>query len=247
MSIKNQEELEGLREVGRIVASTLKRMLALVRPGITTQELDDLGRQHFEARGARSAPRLTYGFPGATCISLNHEAAHGIPKDRRVCAGDLINIDVSLELNGYFADTGASMCVEPARTELGDLCRASKEVLSAALSQIRPGSRINSIGRTIEQESNRRGYRVIRNLAGHGVGRALHEEPADILNYCDPRDKRTLHEGQVIAVETFVSTGADFVMEAEDGWTLLTPDQSYVAQFEHTIIVSRGGPVLVTA
>lgn len=183
MSIQNQEELEGLRKVGRVVAATLKRMLAAVRPGITTQELDNLGRAYFESKGARSAPALTYGFPGATCISLNHEAAHGIPGDRKVQAGDLINIDVSLELNGFFADTGASMCVDPVRSELGDLCRASREVLAAALARIRPGSKINSIGRTIEQESHRRGYRVIRNLAGHGVGRALHEEPSDILNY----------------------------------------------------------------
>ncbi|MCE9597023.1 MAG: type I methionyl aminopeptidase [Spirochaetia bacterium] len=247
MSIESQEDLAGLRAVGKIVAATLQYMLKSVRPGISTGSLDVLGRRFFERSGARSAPELTYGFPGATCISLNHEAAHGIPGPRIIREGDLVNIDVSLELNGYFADTGASMCVEPVKKDLSDLCSASREILMAALRSLRAGRRLSNVGGTIERESKQRGYKVIRNLSGHGVGRALHEEPFNLLNYKDPSDRRIAKVGQVLAIETFVSTGADYVYEGRDGWTLKTPDRSFVAQFEHTVIVTGDFPVLITA
>lgn len=247
MSIESKEDMSGMRAVGKVVASTLQYMLKAVRPGISTRDLDNLGRRFFERFGARSAPQLTYDFPGATCISVNHEAAHGIPGSRIIAPGDLVNIDVSLELDGYFADTGASMCVEPARSDLAALCSASREILLKALSSLRAGTRLSNVGGIIETESKKRGYRVIRNLAGHGVGRALHEEPFNLLNYKDPSDRRLAKEGQVVAIETFISTGADYVYQARDGWTLKTPDKSFVAQFEHTVVVTKGQPVFITA
>ncbi len=247
MSVENEDDLIGLRRVGRVVADTIKLMLASARSGMSKRELDELAREHFEAQGARSAPELTYDFPGATCISLNHEIAHGIPGDKKIRPGDLLNVDVSLELDGYFADSGATTVIEPRRAELQRLVTASEDILSEALGAIRAGNRLNRIGSVIEAGAKKRGYKVIRNLAGHGVGRGLHEEPHDIVNYKDPSDRRLATEGLVLAVETFISTGAEYAREADDGWTLRTPDRSYTAQFEHTVVITRGEPLILTA
>jgi methionyl aminopeptidase len=247
MSVKNEAELAALKRVGRVVADTLQTMLAAARPGITTRELDQIGEDHFRKFGAVSAPKLTYNFPGATCISVNHEAAHGIPGKRKLKRGDLVNIDVSLELDGYFADTGATTVIEPANAQLTDLVNASREILHNTVQSMRAGSPLNQIGRMIEQQARTRGYSVIKNLAGHGVGRALHEEPYDIVNYYNPRDKRKASRGLTLAIETFISTGANFVVQEADGWTLTTPDKSYVAQFEHSLVITDGEPIVLTA
>ena len=247
MSIESDDDLKALQRVGKLVSGTIRTMLAALRPGITTRELDEVGREYFAPHGARYAPQLTYGFPGATCISVNHEAAHGIPGDRKVEPGDLVTVDVSLELNGYFADSGATKIVPPVRPDLGRLCEASYEILMRSLRELKGGSRLNQVGRTIENESRKRGYTVIRNLAGHGVGRSLHEEPYDLVNYRVPSDRRLARTGQVVAIETFISTGAEYVVEQPDGWTLKTPDQSYVAQFEHTVVITNSAPLVLTA
>lgn len=247
MSIENEDDLIGLRRVGRVVADTIQLMLANALPGMRTRELDDLARDYFEAHGARSAPQLTYDFPGATCISLNHEVAHGIPGNTIIRPGDLLNVDVSLELDGYFADSGATKIIEPRRPELERLVTASEEILGEALDAIRAGNRLNRIGSVIEAGAKKRGYKVIRNLAGHGVGRALHEQPHDIVNYKNPADRRLATEGLVLAVETFISTGAEYAVEADDGWTLRTPDRSFTAQFEHTVVITHGAPLIMTA
>ncbi|MCB1307814.1 MAG: type I methionyl aminopeptidase [Leptospiraceae bacterium] len=247
MSIENEQDLRALQHVGRIVAETIRRMLRCVRPGITTAELDRIGEEYFSEKGARSAPRLSYNFPGATCISVNEEIAHGIPGKRRLKAGDLINIDVSLELDGYYADSGATMCVQPAQHFLSRLCDTSRQILNLAIHSIKAGSKLNVIGKTIQTESQKLGYTTILNLAGHGVGRSLHEEPLDILNYYNPSDKRLATNGMVIAIETFISTGATLAIEKGDGWTLTTADRSYVAQFEHSIVVTEDQPIILTA
>lgn len=247
MSIESEEDIISLRRVGRLVAETIRLMIAGAKPGITTKSLDKLARDYFESFGARSAPELTYKFPGATCISVNHEVAHGIPGSRVLREGDLLNVDVSLELDGYFADAGYSTCLSPASNKLVDLCRTSHEILLKTIKSLRSGNKINKIGRTIETEANKHGYQVIRNLTGHGTGRSLHEEPDNIVNYRDPTDHRLLSKGMVIAVETFISTGARLAIESNDGWTLKTPDRSYVAQYEHTIIITDQEPVFLTA
>ncbi|TGK08979.1 type I methionyl aminopeptidase [Leptospira fletcheri] len=247
MSIESEKDVIGLRKVGRIVADTIKLMIANASPGITTKSLDKIARSYFESFGARSAPEITYNFPGATCISVNHEVAHGIPGPRVLREGDLLNVDVSLELGGYFADAGYSICLSPARQNLVNLCDASHTILLQTIHSLRSGNRINKIGSTIETEAKKQGYQVIRNLTGHGTGRRLHEEPVNIVNYRDPRDLRLLSKGMVLAVETFISTGAKLAIESNDGWTLKTPDQSYVAQFEHTIIITEQEPILLTA
>ncbi|TGL60662.1 type I methionyl aminopeptidase [Leptospira sarikeiensis] len=247
MTVRNKEDLEALRKIGKITAETLLCMREAAKPGITTKELDLIGYSYFSKFGARSAPQLMYKFPGYTCISLNTEIAHGIPNDRVLKEGDLLNLDVSLELNGYFADTGFTLIIGKDNKGLSKLLDVSSDALKRALAGVRTGEKLNSIGRTIENTAKSNGFKVIRTLCGHGVGKSLHEEPFDICNYYEPRDKRILKSGQVIAVETFVSTGAEDFVEGKDGWTLRTPDGTYTAQFEHSVIVTEHGPIILTA
>ena len=247
MSVTSSRELEGLRRCGAVVAETLQKMAAAVRPGVTTEELDEIGERHLFARGAVPAPRSTYGFPGATCISVNDEVAHGIPGHRALEAGDLVNIDVSAELGGFYADTGASFPVGDVPPELRVLCGTGREALRTGLRTIRTGARFAHLGRAIETFVSERGFKVIRDLTGHGVGRSLHEEPSDVRSHYEPRDRRRMSEGLVFTVEPMVSRTTHSVVEAPDGWTLRTSDGSHVVQYEHTVVVTRRGPIIVTA
>jgi methionyl aminopeptidase len=213
---------------------------------MTTAELDEIGARLLAERGARSAPQLTYDFPGATCISINEEAAHGIPGPRRIAAGDVINVDVSAEYGGYFADTGASRVVPPVSVLKNRLCHATRQALAAAMKEVRAGNRLNRLGLATQRVARTHRFKIIRNLAGHGVGRSLHEAPESIAGYYEAGDRRVLEEGMVIAVEPFLSTRASHVEEAEDGWTLVAPAGNLSAQYEHTMIVTRGRPIIVT-
>jgi methionyl aminopeptidase len=246
MTIETQDDVAGLQRVGRVVASVLERMLDSLEPGMTTAELDALGARWLAEHGARSAPQLTYGFPGATCISVNEEAAHGIPGARRVERGDVVNVDVSAELDGYFADTGGTRVVPPSTPLKQRLCHATRQALDAALAEATDGAPLNRIGHAIERVARRHGFRILRNLGSHGVGRALHEEPGDIPGYWHPGERRRLREGMVITIEPFLSTRSTAVREADDGWTLVGAPGNLSAQYEHTLIVTRGRPIVVT-
>lgn len=246
MTIESQSDIVALQRVGRIVSIVLHEMLDAIEPGMTTGELDAIGAKLLAGFGARSAPQLAYGFPGATCISVNEEAAHGIPGNRVIAPGDLVNVDVSAELDGYFADNGGTAIVPPANSLKTKLCHATRSALSAALKVARAGQPINQIGNAIQRVANTHQLRVIRNLAGHGVGRAIHEEPEKILGYYDPRDRRVLKEGMVIAIEPFLSTKSRTVFDSGDGWTLVGAPGNLSAQYEHTIIVTRSDPIIVT-
>ncbi len=246
MTIDSPEDLEALKKIGRIVALTLQAMKETLRPGITTAELDEIGRAYMESQGARPAPTLVYDFPGATCISLNEEAAHGIPGDRVIQAGDLVNIDVSAELDGYFADMGATYPMLPVSPQAHKLLRCTQRALDKATAVAQAGRMLNEIGRAVELEAKRCGFNTLRNLTGHGVGRHIHEPPQSILNFYEPRDRRRLAKGMVITVEPFLSTGAAFAVEAKDGWTLKTADNSLTAQFEHTMVITKGQPMIIT-
>lgn len=246
MTIENQKDIDGLMEVGRLVAEVRDVMLASVTPGITTKELDNIGAFLLDKSGARSAPKFSYQFPGSTCISINEEAAHGIPGPRVLCAGDVVNIDVSAELDGYFADTGASTVVPPISRDKARLCHATRTALNRALEQARAGMPISGIGKAIQTVAKAHRFKVIRNLAGHGLGRSLHEEPQGIVGYYDPNDHRKLHAGQVIAIEPFLSTRSTSVVEADDGWTLVGHPSNLSAQYEHTLIVTKGKPIITT-
>lgn len=246
MSISSEQDLEGLRKVGRVVARCLQHMQSNLEPGITTGELDAIGGQFLAAHGARSAPRLTYNFPGHTCISVNEEAAHGIPGSKVLKAGDLVNIDVSAELDGYFADTGGSAIIPPESKLHLKICAVAKKALQRAMLEARAGVRMNRIGYAIESEAVNNGFTVIENIGSHGVGRALHEEPGFIAGYYDKRDKRILKENQVITIEPFISSGAREVFENGDGWTLVTNPGIFTAQYEHTLVITRGKPLIMT-
>jgi methionyl aminopeptidase len=246
MTIETQNDLDGLKRIGRIVSLVLHEMLEKLEPGMTTAELDAFGATLLARHGARSAPRITYDFPGATCISINEEAAHGIPGPRRIAAGDVVNVDVSAELEGYFADTGGTCVVPPAADVALRLCHATRLALDNAMHEARAGARINAIGKAIERVARQHRFRIIRNLGSHGVGRALHEEPEHIPGYFVANDLRILQEGMVITIEPFLSTRTSMVEQASDGWTLFGPPGTRSAQYEHTMVITRGSPIVVT-
>lgn len=246
MTISNDDELQALKEIGGIVARALAAMGKAIEPGMTTAELDAIGRDYLERHGARPAPELAYDFPGATCISVNEEAAHGVPGARVLAAGDVVNVDVSAELGGYFADTGGTRVLPTAAARDLRLCHAARSALANALKVARAGQPLNRIGAAIERTARQAGFRVIENLGSHGVGRALHEEPDHIPGYHDPHDTRRLHEGMVITIEPFLSTRSRVVEEGDDGWTLSGAPGNRSAQYEHTLIVTRGEPIVVT-
>jgi len=208
--------------------------------------LDEIGRAILEAEGARSAPQAMYQFPGATCISVSPVIAHGIPNEYVLREGELIHIDVSAEMDGYYADTGASLVVSKHERELDRLVDATKSVLSKVLHIAKAGNPLNGIGRTVEEQARKRGYNVIRDLTGHGIGHKLHEDPREILNFYNPDDRRILNEGLVFAIEPFLTTGIGRVVEEKDGWSLRTMDRTIAAQFEHTIIVTKNEPIILT-
>ncbi|HUC03982.1 MAG TPA: type I methionyl aminopeptidase [Acidimicrobiales bacterium] len=249
MTIETDEDLMGLRRAGRVVAEARDAMAASVRPGVTTGELDALGREIFRRHGARSAPRLTYRFPGATCISVNDEAAHGVPSRRRhLHRGDLVNLDVSAELDGYVADTAMSLPVGDASPRAVGLVRAARHAQRDAMAAARAGHRMREVGRAVQARARRHGLTVIANLYGHGVGRSLHEDPpVPSTDDAGALGRLRLWEGLVLAVEPFLSLSARQVVDGDDGWTLRTEDGSLVAQFEHTMVVTAGAPMVLTA
>jgi methionyl aminopeptidase len=248
MSIESDHDLLGIQQASEAVANTLKQMQTYAHPGMSTKELDEYGGKLLKQYGAKSAPRETYGFPGWTCISLNNEVAHGIPTANKILKeGDLVNIDVSAELNGYWADNGSSFVLGADIHIHEPLVAASRKILHKAISQIKGGVKIADIGRLIEIEARKAGYRVIKNLVGHGIGRSLHEEPHEIPCYYDPFNKKRFKKNSVVAIETFISTKAVYAHEKGDGWTFVTKDGSFVAQHEHTIIITDNTPIILTA
>jgi len=243
MTIDNDEDLEALK---RIVADVREAMGAALEPGMTTRELDDLGGALLEKEGARSAPEISYGFPGATCISTFPEIAHGIPGERVLKADDLVNIDVSAERDGYFADTGASFIIPPKSAKLERLTRDGKRALWAGINQVKAGARLSDIGRAIETFADRNGYSLIRNLASHGVGRSLHEDPKEIATWHEPKEVRRIEEGLVFTLEPFLSLGSDWAVEGDDGWTLSADTGRPTVQYEHTLVATKRGALVLT-
>lgn len=246
MTIETESDLVYLKRIGRIVGLALKEMQTQLRPGITTAELDEIGGKFLRKYGARSAPKLAEGFPNETCISINDEAAHGIPGDRIIQAGDLVNIDVSAELDGYYADTAATTPVLPVSSIKHKLCHCARKARDRGIAAARAGRPISAIGRAIEKTADRCGFTIVRNLPGHGVGRDLHEEPT-VPGFYLPQMSQRLTDGLVITVEPFLSAGATYVIEDADGWTLRTPNRQIAAQYEHTIVVTKKKPIVITA
>lgn len=247
MSIDKSSDLDGLLRVGRVVGLAIKAMREAVQPGITTRELDDIGAAVLRAHGARSAPQISYQFPGMTCVSVNDEVAHGIPGDRVVQPGDVVNVDVSAELGGYFADAGYSQPVDPQSPEVQWLVTCGQKALELAVDAAKAGNPLNAIGKAVQAHADACGYNVIKELNGHGVGRKLHEEPRHIPNHFSRTARQPLKEGMVITLEPFLTPGNGKIITAPDKWTLKTADGSLAVQYEHTVIITKGRPVLVTA
>ncbi|HET7206421.1 MAG TPA: type I methionyl aminopeptidase [Terriglobales bacterium] len=246
LSITTEEELRGMQEAGRIVRRVLDAMKAAVRPGITTLQLDEVGAQVIRDNKARSAPAMVYAFPGQNCISLNDEAVHGIPGDRALQAGDLIKLDVTVEKDGYMADAAESVPVGEVSEESRRLCACAEEAFAKAMLVARAGFRVFEIGRTVEREVRRNGFSVIRDLGGHGIGRTIHEEPR-IPNYADRTANQILSEGLVITIEPIIAAGSGEIFTDQDGWTVRTVDGNRSAHYEHTIVITKGRPLVLTA
>lgn len=247
MSITNEQELSGMKRVSEAVAITLKKMCQYAKPGMSTKQLDNYGAEILSDLGAKSAPYLTYGFPGFTCISVNNEFCHGIPSDNRILKeGDLINIDVSAEMGGYWSDNGNSFVLGEDIHQHQKLVNASKEILHKAIHNIKGGVRIADIGQLIESEAKKRGFKVIKNLTGHGVGKSLHEEPNEIANYKDRFNLSRFKKNSVVAIETFIATDSTYAETLQDGWTMVGNRGGYMAQHEHTIVVTDAQPMILT-
>jgi methionyl aminopeptidase len=246
MSIDSDEDLEGLRAAGRVVADALREMRARVAPGVTTAELDRVGAEVFAAAGARSGPNLAYGFPGVNCISVNDEAVHGIPGPRVLRGGDLVKLDVTAELNGYWADACVTVGVGRVATVRRRMVAATHDALERGLATARAGATTREVGAAIEREVTAHGYAVCPALSGHGIGRWIHEEPT-VPNYDEPSLSATLTAGMVITIEPIVSAGSGEVVQADDGWTIRTSDGAWSSHVEHTIVVTGGEPIVITA
>lgn len=247
MSISTQAELFGMKKVSEVVAFTLKEMKNYAQPGISTMQLDDYGAEILKSFGAFSAPNKMYKFPGCTCISVNNEFCHGIPsKDKILKEGDLINIDVSAELNGFWSDNGNSFVLGKDINQHQKLVDASREILKKTIDNIKGGVKISDIGYLMETEAKKRGYKVIKNLGGHGIGRSLHEQPDELLNYRNRFDTRRFKKNSVVAIETFISTSSSHAIELNDGWTMVGNKGGFMAQHEHTIVVTDGKPIILT-
>lgn len=247
MSITNESELLGMQKASEAVAYTLKAMVDHAQPGMSTKELDEFGAKILSGFGAKSAPYITYGFPGWTCISVGSEFCHGVPKDTRILKdGDLINIDVSAELGGFWADNGSSFILGEDVDQHQKLVDASKAILRKAISNIKGGVKIADVGHLMETAARKHGYKVIKNLGGHGIGRGLHEDPDDLLNYRNRFDQRRFKKNSVVAIETFISTLSTQAVETGDGWTMVGNKGGFMAQHEHTIVVTGGEPIILT-
>ena len=247
MSIDDERDLEGLRATGRIVRAALEAMRAAVAPGVTTAELDAVGARIMREHGARSAPQLVYRFPGVTCISVNDEIVHGIPSDeRRLAEGDLVKLDVTFEKDGYMADAAITVPVGRVSERARALADCAELAFRAALREMLPGRRLRDVGAAVEREVRDRGFSVVQALQGHGIGRTIHEEPM-VPNWDDPAADGVLTEGLVVTLEPIIAMGAGDAYEAGDGWTIRTADGSLAAHHEHTLVVTKDGPVLLTA
>lgn len=235
-----------MREVGRVTRLVLDVLEQHVRAGITTGELDRIAAGLLRRHGARSAPALVYGFPGTVLISVNDEIVHGVPGHRTLENGDLVKLDVTLEKDGYVADAARTLAVGAAAPLAERLAASARMAFEAALAVARVGGRVNAIGRAVSRQVRRDGFHVVRGLAGHGVGRTIHEEP-NVPNDYDPWQRDILTEGLVLTIEPMISAGSAEHVQDADGWTLRTSDGSLAAHHEHTLVITRDGPVLLTA
>lgn len=245
MTVENDDDLKGLLAIGKIIGQAIQHMAQHLQVGMTTAELDEIGAIFLKAHGAESAPVKAYDFPGYTCISINDEAAHGIPSERVIQAGDLVNIDVSAVKDGFWADSGQSFAMPPIDATKQKLLIAARNALDIAIRQAKAGKRINRVGRAVENYINKQGFYVVRELNGHGVGKFIHEKPS-VPHFFNRSLKEEFKPGMVLTLEPFIALEETRITTAADGWTLKT-NGTLVAQYEHTLVITEDEPILVTA
>lgn len=246
MSVDTPEQLEGLKRAGQLVASTLRSLREAVVPGVSTGELDALAAAAFAARGARSGPILTYGYPASICVSVDDEVVHGIPGQRRPQAGQLVTLDVAAELDGYHADAAVTVPVGRGDRHGLRLLEATRASLRAGIRAAQPGARLRDVGAAVERVANARGFSVFRELTGHGIGREMHEPPT-VFNWPAPQAHQRLTPGLVFTIEPMLASGSVRLTLDRDGWTVRSRDGMPSAHEEHTIMVAAGGRVVLTA
>lgn len=244
MTVRTAEELAGMKRVGRLVARTLDVMERLVAPGVTTADLDRAAEQFAVAEGAKSAPRLTYNFPGFTCISLNEQVVHGVPGPRVIKPGDIVKVDVTLELDGFLGDSARSVLVPPVSDEAARLHAAAVAAFEAGCDAARVGRRVRDVGAAVGAVAEAHGLKVLHQLSGHGIGRKLHEPP-DVPNWDDPEATMVLHDGMVFALEPMFALTDQYVTDEKDGWTVRTKRRSLAIHHEHTIMIRADGPPMI--
>jgi len=246
MTIQSNNDLAGMRAAGVLVGQTLREMRSAVEPGMTTEQLDDIGAAFLQQRGARSAPQLTYDFPGFNCISVNDEVVHGIPGPRVLRPNDVVKIDVTAELDGYIADAAITVVLPPGTARANGLAQCAEAAFMKAMKVAAARVPVAELGRAVEAEVKRWGYSVVRDLCGHGVGRRLHEEPS-VPNFFSPFTRGRLENGMVIALEPIICETPTQVFEDDDGWTIRTATGCLAAHYEHTIVIREGRAEVLTA
>ncbi|MBV9607033.1 MAG: type I methionyl aminopeptidase [Solirubrobacterales bacterium] len=244
MSVDSPEQLRGLKRAGELVAQTLRVLRGAVAPGVSTLELDRLAAETFARHGARSGPILTYAYPGSVCISVDEEVVHGVPGDRILRPGELVTLDVAAELGGYHADAAVTVPVGNVNAPRRRLIKATRAALAEGIRAAQPGASLRDVGAAIEREARRRGFTVLRELTGHGIGYAMHEDPI-VFNWAAPEAKTRLTPGLVFTIEPMLTAGRPRIVLERDGWTIRTADRAPSAHEEHTIMVSEAGDPLV--
>ncbi|MBI4461640.1 MAG: type I methionyl aminopeptidase [Acidobacteria bacterium] len=245
IACRDAQELEKLRAAGRVVAEVLAAVVERIAPGVTTMDLERVAEQHIAERNARPAFKGYRGYPCTSCISVNEEIVHGIPSERKLKRGDVVSVDVGVELDGYFADTATTVTLEPVAPEMETLVRVAREALERAIEQARPGNYLGDISRAVQEHVERHGFSVIREFCGHGIGTQMHEEP-EVPNYVTPVHGPKLRPGMVLAIEPMVAIGSPVVTIQPDRWTAVTADGGYAAHFEHCVAVTQNGPWILT-
>ncbi len=245
MLAKNDYERQGMFTIGKIVADTLEELCRFAKPGITTRQLDSLALELLTAAGAESTPAKEYKFPGQLCISVNNEVVHGIPGHRVLREGDLVKLDLTADKRGFVADATRMVMLPPAADLTEKLCACARQACNEAIANAKPGMELRTLGGIIQTYVTSQGFKVIKDLCGHGVGRHTHEEP-EVPNYPDRTNRDRLKVGSVFTIEPIISAGEGSILSLDDGWTIITADNTLSAHYEETVILGEGGCEIIT-
>jgi methionyl aminopeptidase len=243
---KSPSEIEKMRAANQLVAQILDELAAMVAPGVTTAELDAVAEKKVRAGGAEPAFKGYRGYPSTLCASVNEQVVHGIPNTRPLVSGDIVSLDMGVKLNGYYGDSAVTVAVGAVSDDVKRLLRVTEEALGRGIAEVKVGGRISDIGHAIQTHVEANGFSVVREFVGHGIGASLHEEP-QIANYGEPGRGPRLVEGMTLAIEPMVNMGKPAVKVLADGWTAVTKDGRLSAHFEHTVAVTKDGPLVLTS